>query len=465
MHLNNDNSERKPTRRLFLKTVIGAALLPSTAFAMGKKVFLEKKSRPNVIVILMDDLGYGDIGTFGCPDIPTPNIDKLAEEGVKCTNGYTMCPVCSPSRTALITGMYTQRFGVYGNWDRGTSIPEDHPTMAEFMRNAGYVTGMVGRWDIGSREQGPLNEGFMEVARRSQIEPEKRVKPNYPTYFTKDGTYWTDQQGNEMVDFVNRHKGENFFLYFAPLAVHFPVEEAPKRYLDRVSHIKDKKRRFLAATLVAADDAIGKLMAELKKHKLDENTLIFFTSDNGGELKDHARNLPYRGGKSSEWDGAVHEPYIVRWKGTVPAGKTFEGLVSTLDIYATSAAVTGKKIPEHCDGVNILPYLRGDKKGHPNEAIYFSRQDGEDNTVFAMRHKNWRLMKPEKEHPWRLYDIENDPGEKNDLADQNPRVVKKLANMYNKWLSQMAKPQGLQQDRTGGLCPGGKGWATPEDSS
>ncbi len=452
------------SRRQFLTVVGGAALLPGVTFGMGKNP--AAKRRPNVVVLFIDDLGYGDVGTYGCPDIPTPNIDSLAKDGTKCMNGYTICPVCSPSRTALITGMYPQRFGVNGNTDRGAPIPEDHPTIAEFMRDAGYVTGMVGRWDIGSQEQGPLNQGFMEVARRSMIDNDHplRVRPNGPTYYQEDEVYWTDRQGEQMVDFVTRHKDEEFFLYFAPLAIHFPVEEAPQKYLDRVPEniIDYKKRRYLAATLIAADDAVGKVIDAIEQLGLAEDTLILFTGDNGGWDPDGARHAPFRQGKATEWEGAVHEPYMVRWDGKVPAGKTYDGLVSTLDFYATAAAVAERPLPERCEGVNILPYLQGLKSGQPHDVLYWRWLEKSVRSVHAVRHENWRLMRKTEEDPWSLYDIVADPGETTDLADEKPEVVKKLAGMYEKWASELPGPSGMDRG-IGGHCPRGIGWATPEN--
>jgi arylsulfatase A-like enzyme len=189
-------------------------------------------SRPNIIVMLIDDLGYGDVGAFGCPDIPTPHIDSLARDGVRCLNGYTLCPVCSPSRAGLTTGLYPQRFRVNGNLNRGEPIPAEHPTLAECLRDAGYVTGMVGRWDLGDAKQGPLDRGFREVAKRP---PGNSKVAGSPTYLGKDGTYWTEIQGGELADFIERHQQERFFLYFAPLAVHSPVEDVPAKSTNLTS--------------------------------------------------------------------------------------------------------------------------------------------------------------------------------------------------------------------------------------
>ena len=206
-------------------------LLATLLLAPLAALHAAEASRPNIIVMLIDDLGYGDVGAFGCPDIPTPHIDSLARDGVRCLNGYTLCPVCSPSRAGLTTGLYPQRFRVNGNLNRGEPIPADHPTLAECLRDAGYVTGMVGRWDLGDAKQGPLDRGFREVAKRPPGNPKVAGSP---TYLGKDGTYWTEIQGGELADFIERHQQERFFLYFAPLAVHSPVEDVPAKYLERV---------------------------------------------------------------------------------------------------------------------------------------------------------------------------------------------------------------------------------------
>ncbi len=435
------------------------------------------KKRPNVIVLFIDDLGYGDIGAFGCPDIPTPNIDQLARQGVSCTNAYTICPVCSPSRVAMMTGMYPQRFGVFGNEDRGAAIPEDHPTLAEFMRDAGYITGMVGRWDIGVPDQGPLAEGFMEVARRSSLpgNDPRRAYSDGPTYMESDGVYLTDRQGDEMVDFVTRHKDKPFFLYFAPLGIHYPVQEVPGKYLDRVANkITDEHRRNLAASLIAIDDAIGKLMGAIGILGLDEETLVIFTGDNGGQeqsktdsqnpaLYGGARNYPFRGGKASPWEGAVHEPFIVRWTNRVPAGTSFEGMLSTIDVYATAAAVAGKKAPPKCEGVDLIPYMTGTRKGDIHEILYWRWLEGANpRSVHAVRKGKWRLMKILEEERWQLYDITADPGETLDLSTKNPEIVEELARHYKEWCQTLPAPSGKHRE-PGGRVPEGNGWATPEN--
>jgi arylsulfatase A-like enzyme len=419
---------------------------------------------PNVIVILVDDLGYGDISAYGCPDFRTPNIDSLATDGVRCLNGYTLCPICSPSRTGLMLGAYPQRYGIYSNRDRGQPIPIDVPTLAEFMRDAKYVTGMVGRWDIGDARQGPLHRGFLEVARRQPLKPGEEP----PHYLGDDGAYATELHAQELIDFVDRHQDRPFFLYFSPLAVHAPVEEVPQKYLARVSPDVLAPRRYLAATLIALDVVVGRLLTKLHDSNLDERTLIFFTGDNGGWQPDSARNAPFRGGKATGWDGAVHEPFIVRWTGQLPAGTTYDGLVSTLDIYATAAAVSGQQeLPGHLDGVNLIPYVRGEKKDSPHDALFWNWHVS-NYSVQSVRSGPWRYMEEhdgeESRRRKHLADLTADPGETQNLIDRKPEVAASLKKRLEEWNLKLV-PFMQNTDKPQLEAPNGRGWAGPSDAS
>jgi arylsulfatase A len=225
---------RTPATTLFV--LLTAAAVPVTAASTDSAQEVPEPARPNIVLILADDLGFGDIGAFGCPDIPTPNIDRLVAEGLRMDCAFAPMPVCSPSRSGIMTGLYPQRFGMKGNDQRGTPIPPDHPTLAETLRTSGYETAMVGRWDLGSLEQGPLDRGFETVAGRDTCKKSAAASPSGVTYMQKDGSYWTDRQADQVEEFVRRERSLPFLLYFAPLAVHFPVEEAPQHYLDRVPH-------------------------------------------------------------------------------------------------------------------------------------------------------------------------------------------------------------------------------------
>lgn len=359
-------------RRDFLKTT--AVTMSATTMLPGLARGANAGRRPNVVILFVDDLAYGDLGSFGSPDIPTPQMDSLATNGAKCTNSYITNPPCSPSRCCLMTGMYTQRFGKYG-MARGLPIPDDHPTMAEFMRDAGYVTGQIGKWDIGNPPQGPLDRGFDQVARM----PPKVGKKRY-SYKKEDGTegWLTDLDGENMVEFVENNSDKPFFLYYSPYAIHEPNSESPERY--RARSTATGKRRALAGNLIAVDDAVGRLLDALKKHELDKNTLILLTGDNGGSLTSDCRPDPYRGGKGAgtKYEGWVHTPTIISWPARIPKGKTYDGLMGTIDFYATAAAAAGKPLPKRCDGEDLTPWLRGEKSGDAHEELYWCNKDPKD---------------------------------------------------------------------------------------
>jgi len=443
-------------RRDFLKATVGG--IAAMGFSPGRVLARTHGRKPNVVVLFIDDLGYGDLGSFGCRDIPTPHMDSLATAGVRCTNSYVTNPPCSPSRCCLMTGMYIQRFGKSG-MARGLSIPKDHPTMAEFMRDAGYVTGMIGKWDIGSREQGPLDRGFMQVARSA---------PSKKPYIClkRDGSevFRTDLDGDYMAEFVERNKDKPFFLYFSPNAVHSPSGDTPAAYQNR-SKAKGK-RKALAGAIIAVDDAVGKLLAMLKKHNMVKNTLIFLTGDNGPNLGEQGSAEPYRGGKGAgtQFEGWVHTPAIVSWPAGLPGGKTYDGLMCTMDFYATAAAVTGKPLPKRCEGKNLLPYLKGDKTGDVHEELYWHNIDPLDaprRNLRAMRWKQWRLIK----YPdgWRLFDLKADPKETRDLAGAHADVVASMRKRYDAWTAQLPPPDtscSKKGQGQGGRMPQGWGWAT-----
>lgn len=446
------------TRRNFIsQTFIGGVAVSMPSIISAKPAPVKK---PNVIILFIDDLGYGDLGAFGCTDIPTPNIDQLARQGVKCTNSYITNPPCSPSRCSLMMGMYGQRFGKYG-MARGLPIPENKPTLAEFMRDAGYVTGMIGKWDIGSRSQSPVNRGFMEVAKR----PPAKDKQHF-VCIKQDGSegWLTEINGDMMVDFVDRNKEQPFFLYFSPLAIHSPSKEAPERLQNRSR--ATGRRKALAGALISVDDQIGKLLAALKKYNLQKDTLILLTGDNGPNLGEGGSARPYRGGKGSgtQQEGWVHTPTIVSFPGTIPQGSTYEGLMCTLDFYATAAAVAGRALPNECDGLNLVPYLQGKKHGDVHERLYWLNSDPTDpkhRHLIAVRWKHWRLIK-HKEDGWQLFDLKSDPREEVNLAKDHADIVMSMSKHHAEWAKTLAPVKTAQSNGlpnvTGGAIAVGYGW-------
>lgn len=425
---------------------IAAGLFPG--FSLGQEAVGKK---PNVVILFIDDLGFGDLGCFGNKRIPTPNIDSLAAQGAKCTMSYITNPPCSPSRCCLMTGMYAQRFGKSG-MARGLPIPGDHPTMAEFMRDAGYVTGQVGKWDIGSTRQGPHRRGFMEVARNAPgVQYNRKRKDGSPVYLT-------DLDGDYMAEFIDRNAERPFFLYFSPFAVHSKVKDTPQHYRDR---IPGGDGTAYEGAVVAVDDAVGKLRAMLKKHSLEKDTLIFFTGDNGANIREGGTSAPYRGGKGphTQMEGWVHTPTIVTWPGTIPGGVTFGGMMGTIDFYATMAAAAGKPLPDRCDGEDLLPFLKGDKQGDVHEYIFWHNADPTDaprRNLYAVRWKDWRLIKGKE--GWRLFDLRKDPRETKDLAAEQTKVVANMRERYDAFVATLPPLKRSADYKGGGQVPKGWGW-------
>ncbi len=424
---------------------------------MYTKAESNSPSNPNVVILFIDDLGYGDTGPFGAKDIPTPNLDRLAKEGVVLTQSYVTNPPCSPSRASLMMGMYGQKFGKYGMM-RGLPIPDDKPTMGEFMRDNGYLTGQIGKWDLGSKLQGPSVRGFMEVAQM----PPSINKSRYLTR-TEDGkTAWlTDVNGDQMVEFIDKNKAKPFFLYWSPSAVHSPHDDIPDSLADRTS-AENADRRRLGGGIVSVDDQLGKLLAVLKKHKLRENTLIIFSSDNGADSKGGS-STPYRGGKGkgTQQVGWTLIPTVISWPGTILQGKRYDGLSNTLDFYATLSGAIGKPKPKHLDGVDLLPWLKGEKVGDAHEHIFWLNNqpgDAKRRWLVAARWKDYRLYKYKETDTWQLFDLNNDPREENDIAAENPEIVQSMAQQHAQWKKTLAPHRPVPKLKRSGKAKAGYGW-------
>jgi arylsulfatase A-like enzyme len=433
-----------------------------------------------VVLIYIDDLGYGDLGVYGCTDIPTPNIDRLAAEGVQCTASYITNPPCCPSRCSMMMGQYGQRFGKYG-MSRGLPIPEDRPTLARFLQDHGYVTGQIGKWDIGTRLQGPLEVGFTEVAKSP---PKKRYteeelaglpeafrkqfrgKNGHSKYFCldEDGkTVWlTDYDGDLMTGFVQRHKADPFFLYWSPEAIHSSNMEVPDRLADRTQ--AEGKRRKLAGAIVSVDDQVGKLLHSLNEHGLRQDTLVIFSSDNGANGSEGGTSTPYTGGKGqgTQKEGWVRVPTIFSMPGVLPEGKRYDGLIANFDFYSTITSLASQAIPKHCDGVDLFPYLTGERTGDAHEYLFWLNNqpdDAERRHLIAVRRQDWRLYKKYEEDRWQLFDLKSDPKEEHDVASRHQDVVKQMAAQHTAWSKTLA-PLGEIPNIGAGepIIPSGHGW-------
>lgn len=406
--------------------------------------------RPNVIVIVADDLGYADLGCQGAKDIRTPNIDSLAANGIRFTDGYVSCPVCSPTRAGLTTGRYQQRFGhefnpgppaeAQGNF----GLPLTEKTFAGYMKDAGYVTGMVGKWHLGYKpEYLPTARGFDEFfgfpgGSHSYVDAKADtfnaiLRGTTPV---DEKEYLTDAFTREAAAFIQRHATEPFFLYLTYNAIHGPMQSTD-RYTQPYASIADPKRRTMAGMLAAMDHGVGTVLKVLRENRIDDNTLIFFISDNGGPTAVNAsRNDPFSGYKGQVLEGGIRVPFIVQWKKALPAGKVYGQPVIALDILPTAVAAAGGRVPadRKLDGVNLLPYLTGEKDSPPHEALYWRL-----GTQSAVRRGDHKLVIMPDEKP-KLFNLARDAAEQHDLVGEKPELAKQLESALDKWKSELAEP-------------------------
>ena len=432
-------------RRTFLKTTAAAAAPLAAA-----------ERSPNIIVILADDLGFADVGFQGCKDFSTPYIDRLARSGIRFTNACVSHPFCSPTRAGLMTGRYQHRFGhennpKYDRNDQVAGLPTSEITIAQVLTDAGYVTGQIGKWHLGAAPKfHPLKRGFKEqfgfIGGGHDYFKADTENPNAREYMTpieRDGNpvaeteYLTDAFSREACSFVARHAKDPFFLYLAYNAPHTPLQ-APKDMLERVSAIQDPIRRSYAAMICSMDDGIGRLAAMLEVLKLENDTLIFFLSDNGGPTSvTHADNHPFRGQKGQVYDGGIHVPFVMKWPGQLPAGETYGSPIISLDIFSTAAAVAGARVPSDrpIDGVNLLPHIIGKGSSPPHDKLYWRTGGGQS---FAVRQGNWKLVKIANRTE--LYDLEADIGESKDAASAKPEILKRLETASQSWNREMIAP-------------------------
>jgi arylsulfatase A-like enzyme len=451
----------KATRMLPGKKFLGELAVLTTFFGAASACWA---AGPNVMVIVADDFGYGDLSVHGCKDIPTPHLDSLAKNGVRCSNGYVSAPQCSPTRAGLMTGRYQQRFGHEHNQAFSDSaLALNEVPLPERMKAAGYVTGMVGKWHLGSDESHhPLNRGFQEFF--GFLGGANPYLPKGPTGVVprilrgredaNEKEYLTDAFGREAVAFIDRHQKEPFFLYLAFNAPHGPLEASPK-YLERFATIENETRRTYAAMVSAMDDAVGAVLDKLRSARLEENTLIFFISDNGGPTEVNAsQNTPFRGVKGEVREGGIRSPFFIQWKGRLPAGKVYERPVIQLDIFPTALAAAGGSTDAKFDGVDLLPYLTGEKTGDPHETLYWRFNFPPNQPArhkWAIRQGEWKLFtdiagrrspaesRESLERPI-LVNLANDPAESKDLSEQHPEKVQALEAAWRTWNAKMAEP-------------------------
>lgn len=424
--------------------------------------------RPNFVIFFADDLGYGDIGCFGSPDVSTPHIDSIARSGARFTDGYVSCAVCSPSRVALLTGRHQQRFGHEFNpgppqreAEINFGLPPGVQIAPGFLKPAGYRSAIFGKWHLGIRPgYHPLDRGFDEffgflggaddfitsktpgaqavttpdgAARIPAQRAEPLMRGRHAV--TGDDRYLTEALASEAVDFIGRNKANPFFLYLPFNAVHTPLQ-ATSKYLDRYAGIKNERHRMLAAMTSAMDDAIGSVLAKLRAEGLERDTLVFFLSDNGCPVMTGAgTNGPLNGEKCTYYEGGIRVPFAAQWPGRIPAGKVCSESVVSRDLLPTFLAAAGVKAEVKFDGVDLLPFLNGQSKGSPHAALHWRAGKGR-----AIRKGKWKLVEFGDNYS-KLYDLAADIGEKSDVSAKNPAVVRELRAEWKAWSDQMAAPR------------------------
>lgn len=451
---------------------------------------------PNLIIILTDDMGYADLRAFGTSEIHTPHLDRLAAEGTRFTSAYTVAPICVPSRMGLMSGKFPARFGVFNNV---YSLPANQlwiqqTTLADVLRKRGYRTANIGKWhlsgnssaDSGNELGGflfkpPHERGFHEfvgitggmhnfwkgtgLARLTNGKYERFESPDYLTDFF----------GTEACTFIEGHKSQPFFLYLAFNAPHAPLHGLDEdQAAIEAAEISPNRRKY-AAMVQAVDRNVGRVMKTLRKLGLAENTLTVFLNDNGGggnNAADHTRNTainrPYRGHKFDVWEGGVRVPFMMHWPNQVPAGRSCDGMVSSVDVFPTFAKAASANLPSDLDGVDLLPFATGTRSGHPHESLCWQQQvwsrpnerkPGPNYPQpaynLAIRNGSWKAVKQDQpfdatnhSRAWELYDLSRDPSELNDVASEFPDKVKQLSDAFFAWQQQMPKP--IEESKSAG---------------
>ncbi|QBG45928.1 sulfatase [Verrucomicrobia bacterium S94] len=414
--------------------------------------------KPNIVLLFADDAGYGDFGFHGSRHFRTPHLDALAKDGVVLTQFYVTGATCGPSRAGLLSGRYQQRFGfeeinVPGIMSPHSKLlgdemglPTDFPTLGNYLQELGYKTAVFGKWHMGVADRyHPLKRGFDEFygfrgGARSFFpypQPEKQkhenlLERNFGEFKEHEG-YLTDALAAETCDFIARHRDEPFFAYVAFNAVHTPMQPDPKDK-DKFPQLEGNRRKVAQMTL-SLDRACGRIMDTLKALGLYENTLIVFSNDNGGPMdKNGSSNYPFSGVKGTQLEGGIRVPGVVAWPSKLPRGRTYDYPMITLDLIPTFVKAGGGEPAENLDGVDMMPYLLGEKTGRPHQTLHWKME-----TRAAIRDGDWKLLRfPDR--PPQLYNLAEDPGEQHDLAAEHPDLVKQLFKKQFEWEMELQRP-------------------------
>ena len=413
-------------------------------------------SKPNILVIIVDDLGYGDLSSFGAEDLKTPHIDKLMASGMRFDSFYANCPVCSPTRAALLCGRYQELVGVPGvvrtrapdNWGY---LAQDAILLPQVLKPQGYHTAIIGKWHLGLEEEnqptrrgfdffhgflGDMMDDYYHHRRHGNHYMRRNEDPVHPKGHATDiFTRWAVDYLAERAEVTAKSAGKDapFFLYLSYNAPHTPIQP-PADWLAKVKQRETgirEQRAKLVALIEHMDEGIGKVLQALEKTGLSKNTLVFFVSDNGGQANVGASNGTLRGEKQEMYEGGLRVPACAVWPGKIKAGGRSQLVAATMDIFPTMAAAAGATIEHAIDGRSFLPLLLGKEQPAFDRELFFTRREGNERymgeCIWAMRRGNWKLVKNTPMTPWELFDLAKDPGETIDLSKGNRRKFRELA--------------------------------------
>ena len=402
--------------------------------------------KPNIIVILTDDQGWADVGFNGATDIPTPNIDKLASEGVVFSNGYVSHPYCSPSRAGLLTGRYQARFGHDCNMpydvesDNTVGTPLSEKMISEALQEQGYRTSAIGKWHLGDHEDlWPNAHGFDHWfgfpgggmnywgISKNKINTIYRNRIPVPE---EELSYLTDDFTSEAIDFITNKDEKPFFIYLAYNAPHAP-DHATKQYLENTKHIEYAGRSIYAAMVNGVDVNVGKIDSTLVANGMKDNTVIVFLSDNGGRAE-HADNRPYRGHKGMLFEGGIKVPFYMTWPNGIKGGQVYNEPIISLDLFPTLLNMAGGDAAKEkqLEGKDLLPYINNEIKNKPHEIMFWRSVGGFE---YAVRKGNYKLYKSAYKNKTLLFNLAKDSLERYDISDKNPKIIAELEEEYKKW--------------------------------
>ena len=440
------------TTKLSVIAMLTGALMGGTSIAQAAP---NLSKAPNVLIILADDQGWGDVGFNGAKEVVTPNLDALANSGVTFSQGYASHPYCSPSRAGLMSGRHQQRFGHEANTphsdgvtETGAGLPLNEELLSETLSKAGYQTAAIGKWHLGDDKKfWPNNRGFDDwfgfYAGGLNYYGDTGKKPkmagvlrNGKIVDQSELTYLTEDFTQAAKDYIDKYSKTDkpFFIYLAYNAPHTPMLSRQK-YLDRVSHIEDGQRAVHASMNTAMDDGIGEVIAKLKQTGEYDNTIIVYFSDNGGSVQHGASTLLLRGHKGMMFEGGIRVPFTISWPAKVSGKQIVNSPITALDVFPTVLAATGVSAPnKQLDGVNLLPILTGQTKQAPHEGkpLFWRYTNG---AGYAVRLGDHKLVYSAYKKEFFLFDIKKDPYEKTNLASVMPEKLTELKRHYQQWNS------------------------------